>query len=123
MDNYIWKDKKRYFGMPISFTKYYMSEDRLFLEKGLLNTNIDEVLLYRVRDISVSISLFQKLFKVGTIEIISSDKTNPTLYLQNIQNPRKVKEIIHEYTEKMKIERRMHVGELLDNDIDYDNGY
>ena len=34
---YLWKDRKRYFGMPISFTKYALSEDRLFISVGLLN--------------------------------------------------------------------------------------
>ena len=35
----IWKDRKRILGMPITFTKYSMSKDRLFLETGLLNMN------------------------------------------------------------------------------------
>ena len=28
---YIWKDRKRYLGMPLSFTRYALSEDRIFL--------------------------------------------------------------------------------------------
>ena len=31
----VWKDRKRICGLPITFTKYSMSEDRLFLETGL----------------------------------------------------------------------------------------
>ena len=34
MANIIWHDRKRYLGLPISFTKYSMSEDRLFVEKN-----------------------------------------------------------------------------------------
>ena len=41
----IWTDRKRHFGLPISFTKYSLSEDRLFRETGLLNLNEEEVLL------------------------------------------------------------------------------
>ena len=41
----IWKDRKRYFGLPLSFTKYSLSEDRLFISQGLLNIRDDEVLL------------------------------------------------------------------------------
>ena len=48
---YLWKDRKRHLGMPLSFTRYQMSEDRLFLSQGFLNIKDDEVLLYRVRDI------------------------------------------------------------------------
>ena len=39
----IWKDRKRILGMPITFTKYSMSKDRLFLETGLLNRNREKI--------------------------------------------------------------------------------
>ena len=36
--DYIWSDRKRtLFGLPLSFTKYRLTEDRLFIEKGFLN--------------------------------------------------------------------------------------
>ena len=43
--DYLWKDRKRYLGMPLSFTRYSLSEDRLFLSVGFLNIKDDEVLL------------------------------------------------------------------------------
>ena len=114
----LWRDRKRILGMPITFTRYSMSKDRLFLETGLLNTAMEEVILYRVRDISLRISLGQKLFGVGSILVQSSDKSIPKLELKNIKNPREVKELIHRQVEEMKLERRMRVGEILDNDSD-----
>ena len=48
----IWKDRKRILGMPISFTRYRLTEDRLFLITGLLNIKEEELILYRVLDIS-----------------------------------------------------------------------
>ena len=63
---YLWSDRKRILGMPISFTQYKLSKDRLFLQRGLFNTAYDETVLYRIRDISVTISLGQRLFGVGT---------------------------------------------------------
>ena len=90
---YIWKDRKRILGMPLSFTKYSLSEDRIFLETGLLNMNLEEILLYRVRDISLRISLGQRIFGVGTILLQSSDKSMPVLEIKNIKNPREVKEL------------------------------
>ena len=79
---YIWKDRKRYLGMPLSFTRYAINEDRLFYITGLLTTKYEEVLLYRIQDISLSISLWQMIFGVGTIKIVSSDKTMPTIVLK-----------------------------------------
>ena len=119
----LWHDRKRILGMPITFTKYSMSEDRLFLETGLLNTRQEEVILYRVRDISLSISLGQRIFGVGSVLIQSSDKSLPKLELKNIKQPREVKELIHKQVEEMKIARRLRVGEILDGgDVDSDDG-
>lgn len=122
----LWKDKKRYFGLPLSFTRYSLSEDRLFLSVGLLSIKDDEVLLYRIRDIATSRSLWQRLFGVGTVTVVSSDKTMPTLVMKNIKNPVMVKEMLHKQVEEMKIRRRVRVGEIMavgerDDDDDLDD--
>ena len=117
---YIWKDRKRYFGMPISFTRYALSEDRLFLSVGCLSIQDDEVLLYRVRDIDTSRSLWQRIFGVGTVTVMSSDKSMPNLVLKNIKDPIGVKEMIHQQVEKAKIERRVRFGEIMTDDMDPD---
>ena len=115
---HLWKDRKRYFGLPLSFTRYSLSEDRLFVSVGLLNIKDDEILLYRVRDIDTSRSLWQRMFGVGTVNVISSDKTMPNLVLKNIKDPVFVKELIHKQVEEMKIKRRVRVGEIMGNEID-----
>ena len=116
----IWTDKKRYFGLPISFTKYALSEDRLFISVGFLNIKDDEILLYRVRDIDTSRSLWQRLFGVGTVVVMSSDKSMPNLVLKNIKDPVAIKELIHEQVEEMKIRCRVRVGEIMTTDMDGD---
>lgn len=115
---YLWKDRKRYFGLPISFTRYRLSEDRIFREKGLLNLREEEVLLYRVRDLEVTRSLWQRIFRVGTVCVHSSDKTSPHLDLENVRDPKAVKELIFEKVEQAKDARRMRATELLDGDSD-----
>ena len=115
---YLWKDRKRYFGMPISFTRYALSEDRLFISVGLLNIKDDEVLLYRIRDIDTSRSLWQRIFGVGTITVMSSDKSMPTLVLKNVKDPIFVKELLHQQVEEMKIRRRVRFGEIMTSDAD-----
>ena len=110
---YIWKDRKRYFGLPLSFTKFALGEDRLFLEKGFLNIKADEVLLYRVRDLELNIKLTQRIFGVGTVRVHSSDHSIPLLELENIKNPRQVKEMIHKAVEEAKEKRRMRTMELM----------
>ena len=120
---YLWKDRKRFFGMPLSFTRYRLSEDRLFCETGFLNVKSDEVLLYRVRDLRLTMNLFQRVCGVGTVCVVSSDKSIPHLDLKNVKNPREVKELIHQNVEEAKDRRRMRATELLDGDgLDGDDG-
>ena len=118
---YLWKDRKRYLGMPLSFTRYSLSEDRLFTSVGFLNIRDDEVLLYRIRDIDTRRSLCQRIFGVGTVTVISSDKTMPNMVLKNIKDPMFVKELIHQQVEEVKIKRRVRVGEIMTTDGDQDD--
>ena len=113
---YLWKDRKRHLGLPLSFTRYALSEDRLFISEGFLNIKDDEVLLYRVRDIDTNRSLWQRIFGVGTVTVMSSDKTMPNLVLKNIKDPIFVKELIHQQVEETKIKRRVRFGEVMTTD-------
>jgi uncharacterized membrane protein YdbT with pleckstrin-like domain len=119
---YIWKDRKRFLGMPLSFTRYALSEDRLFLSVGFLSIKDEEVLLYRVRDIQTSRTLGQRLFGVGTVTVVSADKTMPTLVLKNVKKPLEVKELLHKQVEQMKIERRVRLNEIT-TDCDCDDDH
>lgn len=114
----MWSDRKRILGMPISFTKYSLSEDRVFLQTGLLNTKFEELILYRVQDLTLSINLGQRIFGVGTVTIHASDRTTAHLELKNIKHPMEVKEMIHSQVEAMKEARRVRLGELIDGDYD-----
>lgn len=117
---YIWKDRKRFMGMPLSFTRYAIGEDRLFLSVGFFNLKDEELLLYRIRDISTTRSLWQRIFGMGTIKILSSDKSTPALSLKNIKNPMEVKELLHQQVEQAKLQRRMRLGEIVSDSADQD---
>lgn len=121
----IWKDRKRFLGMPLTFTRYGLSEDRLFLSVGLISVRDEEVLLYRVRDISTKRTLWQRIFGVGSVTVLSSDKTMPTLLLKNVKKPLMVKELIHDHVEAAKLSRRVRISEVnadldMDDDVDFE---
>ena len=120
-DEIIWSDRKRYFGLPLSFTKYAISEDRLFQCTGMLNLQYEEILLYRIRDITLSRSFSERLFGVGTISVVSSDKSRPTLVIEHVKDPSAVKELLHKQVEAMKISRRVHFGEIASFSDDMDD--
>lgn len=117
----IWQDRKRHFRLPLSFTRYSMSEDRLYLKTGVLNLKEEEILLYRVRDVTLKRSLGQRIFGVGTVCIRSSDLSVPHLDLINIINSKDVKDMISDKVEAAKDKRRMRTTELIDSEkVDLD---
>lgn len=115
--NIIWTDKKRYFGLPISFTRYSIVEKpnswvKIFYDIGLLSTRHEEVHAYRVFDISIRQTLFDKIFGVGTIILKCKDISQPELYLIKIKEPFKVRELIAEIVERERMEKGFRIGEF-----------
>ena len=109
----IWCDKKRYFGMPISFTWYSLSKERLFINSGLLVSRHEQIMLYRVQDIKASISLWQRFFGVGTVTVFSNDKSMPAQELKNVRDPLFVKEVIHRLVEAIRTEKDIKPNEFM----------
>lgn len=109
----LWKDRHRHLGLPLSFTKYYIDEDRLYLQKGFFKTEIEEILLYRIMDIKSTRTFGQKLLGVGTVCLYSADQTNKTLELVNVKKARKVHRFISEIVEKERIKRGIAGREMI----------
>jgi uncharacterized membrane protein YdbT with pleckstrin-like domain len=103
----IWKDKKRILGLPITFTKYSFSENRLFMERGFFKVVKDELLMYRVLDVRLKKSFWQRIFKVGTIELSTADKSTPIILLENIKNPDRTRDALSSIAEKERDEKRV----------------
>lgn len=112
----LWKDRKRIiFGLPWSFTKYSLTDERLFIESGLLTTKENECRLYRVMDLQLTRTLGQRIFNLGTITICSSDKSLGDFELKNIKNPKEVKELLAEQVEVQRDKKRVVSREIMDD--------
>lgn len=60
--------------------QYRLTTQRLFLRTGLIAKQIEEVELFRVKDVTVTQNVMQRLLGVGTITVISTDDSHPKLY-------------------------------------------
>lgn len=125
MANIVWKDRKRtLFGLPWSFTKYSLSDDRLFISTGFFNTKEDEVRLYRIMDISLNRTLGQRMFGLGTIKCCSADKTLGDFEIKNIKKSRDVKELLSEMVEEERNRKKVTSREFIDHeDSEFDDGH
>lgn len=113
----VWKDRKRYFGLPWSFTRYSLIKNgekwvKVFSDVGLLYTIIEEVNVYRIRDISLHQSLFDKIFGTGSVTLYSNDERQPEFTLRHISNPYKVREIFSNLIEQERAKRGVKVSEF-----------
>lgn len=119
-ENVLIRERKRlgFFALPLSFTTFAITEKKLIYKKGLLSSTEDEILLYRVQDITVRRTLGQKLFGLGTIEVDSQDKTCPHLIIRNIKHVKEFRAILSEQVEKEKTRRNFRSTEILDGDND-----
>ncbi len=110
----IWQDKKRpIFGLPLSFTTYTLYKDRLYTTIKFLSVHEDEVRLYRIFDITLTRSLFERLFGVGTIICHSADVSSPVIEIRNVKNPEMVRTKLSELVEKYRDEKNITAGEFL----------
>ncbi len=121
-EEYIWKDRKRIiFGLPWSFTRYRLLSDKLIIDTGLFSRTEDEIRLYRIVDITLRRSLWERFFGLGTIRCYSGDQTSPEFDISHIKRPKEIKEKLSEMVERKRNERRVGVREFMGVDDAYDD--
>jgi len=98
--------RRRFFGLPFTFTTYHLSNKTLTVKIGLLDVKETGILLYRIMDTSLQRSFFQKMFRLGSIQIASSDQSMPGLVIRNIKNARHFKEVLDEWVIKERVRMR-----------------
>ena len=109
-----WYDRKRWFcGLPFTFTKYGLSEDRFFVETGLFSLKHSEVRLYRILDLTLTRSLVQRIFGLGTIHVNSSDKDLKQFDIVNIKKSWDVKEVLSQAVEQERRAARVAPREFM----------
>ena len=124
MAEIIWKDRKRiFFGLPWTFTKYSLSEDRLFISTGFFSVKEDEVRLYRIMDVSLERKLWQRMCGLGTIKCCSADKTMEDFEIRNIKKSREVKEMLSNMVEDECTKKKVSSREFMDHERDEFDDY
>ena len=112
-ENVIWRDRKRtIFGLPLSFTVYSLTSEKLLIDTGFLNKKQEEVMLFRIMDITLERKLSQRLFGVGTIHCCSADKTTPEFEIKSVKCPQEVKETLSKEVYKARQANRVGSREI-----------
>jgi len=83
--------------------RYRLTTQRLFIERGLIARSIDQTELIRVDDVRVRQGVFDRIFGVGTVEVMSTDVSDAQASIVGVENPQQIAEHIRQH---MRILRR-----------------
>ena len=110
----IWTDKKRtLFGLPLSFTRYTLTKEKLIITVKFLSVHEEEIRLYRIMDVTLYQTLFQRLFGVGTVHCCSADTSTPEFDITSVKMPKKVKDLLSDSIEKERKARNISSTEFI----------
>ena len=118
----LWQDRKRYLGLPLSFTIYSFSKNKFYVKTGIFNTKSEEILLYRILDITYKQSFGQKVFGVGSVILNTADKTTPILEIRSIKTPDRVRKALSTLVEQRRDEKRVTGKEMFGAASSHDFG-
>ena len=114
MADVVWKDRKRIiFGLPWTFTRYSLTQDKLVIDTGFISRKEDEIRLYRILDITLDRPLGQRIWGLGTIRLNTADKSSPEVSIKRIKRAKEIKEMLSDMVEKERDEKRIAAREFM----------
>ena len=104
------------FGLPWTFTKYILKDEIMTTQKGFFNTVINDCYMYKIVDVQLERSLFEKMLGLGTVVCYTSDTTDKIMKIEHIKKAAQIKNFILEKSEKMRMKRRTLTTMSLNSD-------
>lgn len=118
------RERKRwlFFGIPWTFTVYTVKEDMITINRGFLRKIEDDCYMYKVVDVRLITSFWERIFKLGTVVCYTGDTTDRQLIISHIKNARTIKDYILQVSEEARLKRRtLNTQNISAGDIDVDN--
>jgi len=112
------RKRLKLFGLPFTFTTYTVTEKKLIVKTGFFNIEEDEVLLFRIKDLSIKRPLSLRIWGMGCIDVVSADSTLKNFTIKNIKNVREFYNLLSERMEEERVRLRYRPGEILEGSDD-----
>jgi membrane protein YdbS with pleckstrin-like domain len=97
----------------VKSSSYRLTTQRLFVRHGWLAKHLNELELYRVKDVVVDQRVLQRLLGYGTITVLADDDTTPEVRLVRISRPTRVKEMIRTQYRAARQREGVHPTEFM----------
>lgn len=111
---YIEKKRWAFLGLPLTFTKYKITEEIITVDSGLLKKVENDCYMYKVVDVRLEVSLLERIFGLGTVHCFSGDLTDPDLRLLHIKRAKEIKDFILKQSEEERLKRKTLNTQRLD---------
>ncbi len=103
---FVERKRIKFFGLPFTFTKYSITEEKVTITAGFLSITEDDAYMYKIQDVRLTRSLSERIFKLGTITCYTGDTTHPELILVHIKHSSEIKDFIMQSSEEARRKRR-----------------
>jgi len=80
--------------VKLKMTYYEVTPERVEWSRGILDRRVDNLDMFRVIDLKMRRSIFDCIFGIGTVGLITTDKTDPEFVFEKIRRPRRLYDII-----------------------------
>ncbi|WP_313133145.1 PH domain-containing protein [Anaerocolumna sp.] len=116
---YVERKRTKFLALPICFTTYTISDEKITITSGFLSITVDDAFMYKVQDVKLTKSLLERIFKLGTITCYTGDTTHPELKLLHIKKSSEIKDFLLVASEEARRKRRtIHNMDIGNYDIE-----
>jgi membrane protein YdbS with pleckstrin-like domain len=78
----------------LKMMRYEVATDRIEYSRGILDRRVDNIDMFRVIDIQMRRTLLDCIFGIGSVTLITTDKTDPEFKFKKIHGSRRLYDII-----------------------------
>jgi len=103
--------------------RYRLTSERIRITTGVLNQKIDEIELYRVKDITMTRPFWMRLAGLSSIHLKTSDRTLPRLDIPAVHNGDELRENLRQQVEIIRDRKRVREMDFDNTDGDLDSDF
>jgi uncharacterized membrane protein YdbT with pleckstrin-like domain len=100
-------------------SKFEVTEERLIIRKGIIAKSVDEIELYRIKDVRINFSIINQIAGIGTLSISSSDETtrNGDLIIRDVEQAQARRESLRRLVDVARQKRRVREIDMVHEDF------
>lgn len=99
--------------------RYEVTAERLIIRRGIFVKSIDEIELYRVKDVRIDFTLVNQWAGIGAITILSSDETtrDGPLVIRDVEEAQRRREELRRLVDAARQRRRVREVDVVDEGL------